>query len=132
MHLNGEFNIAGPGLEKKEVRIIGDAGNEFLFNLIPGKKVGIQKFSIWATLDKDKDVKIETGLDDDMVHDYLFFEFMAMDGNSFGLAISCEQAKALNEILNAYVRSYEAFEEAKKKGEIIIGKYTEPVEEKVA
>ena len=132
MHLNGEFNIAGPGVEKKELRIIGDAGNEFLFNLIPGKKVGIQKFSIWATLDKDKDVKIETGLDDDMIHDYLFFEFKTMDGNGFGLAVSYEQAKALNEIIEGYVRSYEVFEEAKKQGEIIIGKYTEPVEEKSA
>lgn len=122
MHLNGKFNIAAPGLEKKEILIDRCGDYEFLLNLIPGKKAGIQKFSIWATLDKDKEVKIETGLDDDdMVFDNLFFEFKTMDGNGAGLTISYDQAKALNGILDAYVKSYEAFKEAKKQGEVIIG-----------
>lgn len=132
MFIAGDIKMEGPELEKKEVFFDQkDQAMEFSLNLDKAQKEKIS-FSIWLRLTDDEDFKISTDLDEDGIYSDLFFDFKTKDKNSIALAISYKQAKELKEILEAYLKSYEAYEEAKKKGEVIIGKYTEPAEEKAA
>lgn len=130
MFIAGDIKMEGPELEKKEILFDQkDEGMEFELNLDKSQKEKVS-FDIWIRLADDKDFKIETDLNEDDLHPWIFFDFQTMDRNSVALAISYKQAKELKEILEIYLKAYEAYEEAKKKGEVIIGKYTELAEEK--
>lgn len=132
MFIAGDIKMEGPTLEKKEISFDQkDEGMEFELNLDKSQKEKIS-FDIWIRLADDEDFKISTDLNEDELYDGIYFDFNTMDRNSVALAISYKQAKELKEILEVYLKSYETYEEAKKKGEVIIGKYTELAEEKSA
>jgi hypothetical protein len=117
MVLAGDITIKGPGLRKRladEGKFqITEHGAELTLKIAEAEKDGIN-FDAWIKADEESVKIITDARDGEALDDSFYFEMKGKNGRGASFTFSFEQAKALAEIFENYVRAYEAIENLKK------------------
>ena len=108
MFLCGTIKVKGPEFEKKDITFESKVAGEFYLEMDKAAVPVVDDFSIWISIDDDKEIKISArDLDDtDLINNYILVRLEG-NGGHIELALSPEQAAALSELLQHYATAHD-------------------------
>jgi len=103
MKIGGDILVRKPGMKKQ--RILFKNGTEFSFATAssPEEKIG---FYIWFELDEDEVTIKSDFADDEQIRESMVLYIESVDGQHLGLSLSLEQAQAIKDVLENYIKAF--------------------------